>query len=52
MIIGEWVDGMRVCVDGSFNAFPIYLVGFLVAGTAHYLRLTGLFWRSIRAAES
>ena len=52
MIIGEWVDGMRVCVDGSFNAFPIYLVGFLVAGTAHYLLLTGLFWRSIRAAES
>jgi hypothetical protein len=52
MIIGEWVEGMRVCVDGSFNAFPVYLVGFVVAGAAHYLLLTGLFWRSIRASES
>ena len=52
MIIGEWVDGMRVCVDGSFNAFPVYLVGFVVAGATHYLLLTGLFWRSIRASES
>ena len=52
LIIGEWIDGMRVCVDGSFNAFPVYLVGFVVAGAAHYLLLTGLFWRSIRASES
>jgi len=52
LIIGEWMDGMRVCVDGSFNAFPVYLVGFVVAGAAHYLLLTGLFWRSIRASES
>ena len=51
MIIGEWVDGMRVCVEGSFHAFPIYLLGFIEAGSAHYLLLTGLFWKSIKAAE-
>ncbi len=51
-IIGDWVDGMRVCVDGSFNAFPTYILGFLVAGTLHYVLLTAIFWRSIRASES
>ncbi|MDG1252870.1 MAG: TIGR02206 family membrane protein [Schleiferiaceae bacterium] len=51
-IIGEWVDGMRVCVDGSFSAFPVYILGFVVAGAAHYLVLTGLFWKSIKAEEA
>lgn len=50
-IIGEWVDGMRVCIDGSFNAFPTYIVGFIFAGALHYVLLTAIFWKSIKAAE-
>jgi hypothetical integral membrane protein (TIGR02206 family) len=50
-IIGEWTEGVRVCVDGAFQAFPIYILGFMIAGLLHYLVLTALFWKSIRKAE-
>ena len=36
MIIGDW---------------PYYLIGFILFGTAHYLVLTGIFWRSIIRGE-
>lgn len=36
LIIGDW---------------PYYLIGFILFGTAHYLVLTGIFWRSIIRGE-
>ncbi len=30
---------------------PTYILGFMVAGAFHYVVLTALFWKSIKASE-